>query len=365
MRIAIYTEPLQADEARRDDREVFVRHLLSGLLASHPEHDYFLIDDAPKDSPDPGVSPGALPRYGAGTKGVLARYRKYRYRLPALLKKLNTSVILSTTGVLPLAGEVPSVLLVPNGASQDPAMERFITRADVVATLSAAEAGKLSGRGLKAPEAVTEVPTAAPETFQSLGWEARERVKEAYTQGREYFLHPDTLVDEEAVVRTLKGFSVLKKRLRSSMALVMTGEVRMPAARLTALLGNYHFRGDVVVENPGDPAKRAELVGGAYALVTASAGSGYRSAVLEALRCRVPVVAASEAALQEVTGEAGLYFKAEDFSDLGERLCDIYKFENMRAMLIAAADTQSALYHWQRTTEALWGAIVRAAEAKN
>jgi len=365
MRIAIYTEPLQADEARQDDREVFLRHALPGLLASHPEHDYFLVDDGPKESPDPGGSLGALPRHSVETSGALARYRRYRYRLPALLKKLNASVILSVTGALPLAGEVPSVLVAPNGASEDPTMERFITRADVVATLSAAEAGKLSGRGLKSPEAVTEVPPAATEGFQSLGWEARERVKETYTQGREYFIHPDPLVDEAAVVRTLKGFSVLKKRLRSSMALVLTGELRMPAARLTALLSNYHFRGDVLVEPPGDLARRAELVGAAYALVTASSGSGYRSAVLEALRCRVPVVAASEAALQEVTGEAGLYFKAEDFSDLGERLCDIYKFENMRAMLIAAADTQSALYHWQRTTEALWGAIARAGEAKN
>lgn len=365
MRIAIYTEPLQTDEARRDDREVFVRQAVSRILSSHPEHDYFLVADGPKDSPDPGGSLGSLPRHSTETRGALARYRKYHYRLPALLKKLDASVILSMTGTLPLAGDVPSVLVAPNGASEDPTMERFITRADVVATLSATEAGKLSGRGLKASEAIAAVPAAASEEFQPLGWEARERVKEAYTQGREYFVHPDTLVDEEAIVRTLKGFSVLKKRLRSSMALVLTGELRIPAARLTALLSNYHFRGDVLVEKPGNPATRAELVGAAYALVTASAGSGYRSAVLEALRCRVPVVAASGTALQEVTGEAGLYFKAEDFSDLGERLCDIYKFENMRAMLIAAADSQSALYPWERTAEALWRAIVRAGEAKN
>lgn len=361
MRIVFYTNPLTTDGSRRNDRDIFVQESLSRLMAAHPRHTYFLVEDG---AGGPAETFGGVTRFSLQPKGILQGYRKYHHQLPALLKKLDASVVLSIAEGLALKGGVPSALVLPNGGSRDPGMERFIKAAATLATLSLQETEALVSHNLAPREAIVQVPPSALETFEPMGWEAREQVKADYSNGREYFIDLDALEEEAAVVRLLKGFSVLKKRLRSSMALVLAGEHRIPEDRITALLSNYHFRGDVLVLPCEDLSMRRRLVGAAYALVTASAGSGFRAPVLEALRSRVPVVAAADDVLRETAGEAALYFNETDFADLGDRLCDIYKFENMRALLIEKADEQARMYRWETTAEALWSAIIQASEAK-
>lgn len=361
MRIAFYIKPFAAGEFRPGSRDAFAYESLSRIIKRHPGHTYFLVEDGPLDEAPPF---DGLERFSLPQGGLFGDYRKYQLKLPALLKKLEATVVLSLTGTLPLKGSVPSLAVVPNGASADPEIARFIRVADVVATLSGSEADALSARDLVSRDQIFCVPPAVPEVFQPLGWEAREQVKEDYTDSREYFIHLDPVIDEAALIRLLKGFSVLKKRLRSSMALVLAGEMHLPEAKITGLLRSYHFRGDVKCLVCADLLMRTRLVGGAYALVTASAGTGFGVPVLEALRSRVPVVAASEAALQETAAEAALYFKPGDAADLGERFCDIYKYENLRARLIEKADAQALLYSWDKTVDVLWEGLLNAVQAK-
>jgi hypothetical protein len=42
---------------------------------------------------------------------------------------------------------------------------------------------------------------------------------------------------------------------------------------------------------------------------------------------------------------------------MGERMCEIYKDEELRAKIIAEAGDQSAKFSWNHTTDQLWNSL--------
>lgn len=342
------------------DRDAFIAETVSRLMRRETSHRFSCLTEGEAGAVEALF--GAKDQAQLALRGPLSAYRKYRMRLPALLKALDATVLVSFSGVLAPAGSVPGCLVVPGGLATDPASSRF-GRAATLAPLTALVASRLRALPGMTEERIYPVHAAAPEAFRPLDWEARERIKETYTHGREYFLSPDPLESEAQLVGLLKGFSVLKKRLRSSMVLVLTGPLKGSQAQLSGLLATYHFREDVLRVEAPDVAVRAGLTGAAYAMVTASEGTGYGCPIHEALACRVPVLAADGPGNLETAGEAALYYPGGDAEALGEKFCELYKYENLRARLIAASDAEAARYSWDRTADALWRAILAAGQA--
>lgn len=69
--------------------------------------------------------------------------------------------------------------------------------------------------------------------------------------------------------------------------------------------------------------------------------------------------------MEEVAQNAGLYFDAANFNDIGEKLMLIYKDETLRKKLIENGRSLAPAFTWERTAALLWQCLVKAAGKEN
>jgi glycosyltransferase involved in cell wall biosynthesis len=370
MRIAVYTETLPADQDTWREKEWFAYETLNHLIADHPDQEFIIITDGPQHPPFREAGHVRQIPLNSTAKHSLALHRRLQSKLPGLLKSEHADKLLCLNGLLPARGVVPSCLVVanPHFATKPDATAHAATRyrkrhfrgnlekAAAIATVSPALKKDLMGRYGVPEEKITVINTGVHQAFHPLGWEAREQVKNDYTNGQEYFIHTGVITPN--VIGVMKAFSIFKKRLRSNMMLVLAG-ARAPGYKtFPELLDTYHFREDVKVTGELGYEALARLTGAAYALICPSPSEGFDTPVLEAMKCQVPVVAT--AAVEETGGEAALYFNPSSVEEMGDKCCEIYKDESLRARMIAFTDVQAQKFSWDHTAELLWSSLRQA-----
>lgn len=378
MRIAVYAGFLNPDKNTWRGRDWFVYETLKRISTSHPEHEFLLLFDGtdPLQHFDTtGVKQIAL---GPKPQNVIALRRRVNRKLLALLKQHHADVLLSMAGLLPIRNKIPTCLVVqdlsftletPRRMSLRSRYLRrhfpqYLQKADTIATVSHFCKKELISRFQLPEEKITVVHKGVHENFRPLNWEEREEVKNEVTDEREYFIYVGTIHSGKNIINLLKAFSILKKKFRSNMMLVLAGALDPGYKKFPELLRTYHFRKDVKCLGPVGQPDLARLVGAAYSLICPSVGEGFGSPLLEALECRIPPLAAEHSAFEEVGEDAAFYFNPSSFEEMGEKLCEIFKDEDLRAALIAKADAQVAKFSWDQTADKLWSSLLLAASAK-
>jgi glycosyltransferase involved in cell wall biosynthesis len=374
MRIAVYIDALNADQSTWHGREWFIYETLQHMITTHRECEFTILSDKPFTGSyfqTGNVMTVALAPSGTGI--LLSPYRRINRKLCALLQEQRIEVLLSMTSFLPLHTDIPSCLVVgdiPPVAEDRRSrylarhFSRYLAQASSVAVISNYYRQKLISRFHIPDKKISVVYHGVHDNFHPLGWEEREEIKNQYTDGREYFICLSRIHPEKNIINLLKAFSILKKRLHSNMVLVLAGAWEPMYKEFPELLRTYYFRDDVKwLGHVGQP-EIAKLVGAAYAMICPSATESFDLSVLEALQCHVPVLAASGTASRETGGDAALYFDPLQADEMGNQLCEIYKNENLRAHLIAAADAQAAKFSWDRTAALLWQSLEQAVEEK-
>ncbi len=97
-----------------------------------------------------------------------------------------------------------------------------------------------------------------------------------------------------------------------------------------------------------DAAHLAALYSGADALVFPSLYEGFGFPVLEAMRCRTPVVCANTSSLPEVAGAAALLVDPLDTAGLTAALDRITTDVDLRTTLIEKGEVQAARFTWEQ-----------------
>jgi glycosyltransferase involved in cell wall biosynthesis len=369
MRIAVYTDPL---DFRRGGWPAgdFPAEAVRRLAAAHPTDTFVLLSSGDRLHAE-ASNIRSLRIKGAPGRSVFSCRRVLR-RLSQQLVQQKADVLLSMNGLVPPNCPVPSCLLVPevpegpapaksrSAAYRDNNLSRLAGNASSIAVLSAWAKEKLAGRYALTPDRITVVPQAVDPGWAPMDWEQRERVKGDYTGGREYFLCPGLITEQAGVFGLMKAFSILKKRLRSGMVLVLAGEQDPAYRQFPELLDTYHFRSDVRITGAVDAGEARRLAAAAYAMICPASLQSVAPAVTAALHCGVPVLAPSGGVLEETAGPAGLYFDGSRPEDMGDKCCEIYKNENLRAEKISCCERQAGLYGWDRTLAALWSAVLQA-----
>lgn len=355
-----------------DDAGMFGYETLRRLAAAHPESSFVFLGPRRGGAGRWPLQVTLLPVL-TPVHGTWSLARRQKGKLPSLARQHGAEVWLALNGLLP-GGGLPACLLLAEEcpgalAKGDTPLEKYrrrklreaLSAARVVATLSAAQGRRLTESYGLAPEKLRVLPPGVNEEFRAFSWEEREQVKVDHTDGREFLLYNGVIHPQAGIVDLLKAFTILKKKLQSNILLVLAGPLHASYGEFPELLRTYHYRADVRWLAQLTPYEVVRLTGAAYAQCIPSARRYGGTAALQAMRALVPVIAASGGSAEEVAGEAGLYFGEGEVEQLGERLCAVYKDEDLRARLIAAAAEGTAGYSWERTAGELWEALLLAA----
>jgi glycosyltransferase involved in cell wall biosynthesis len=372
MKIAVNTRFLLGDGL--EGYGYFTRDVFSRMVRRHPEHEFYFLFDRPY-APEylfaPNVHPLVLSP--AARHPLLWKYW-YDVKVPLALRRIGADLFVSPDGYCSLTTRVPQCLVVHDlGFLHQPAtyrtthlayynryVPRFVQKASAIATVSEFSKKDIIDQYTVPAGKIDVVYNAVRDAFRPLAFEERQRVKEQYTGGREYFIYAGAIHPRKNLINLLKAFSLFKKRQRNTWKLVLAGRLAWKNDEFLALMKTYKYRNDVVLTGYVPEEQLVRLIGSAYALVYPSLFEGFGVPVLEAMKCGVPPLTSAGTAMEEIGGEAALYFDPHDPADIAEKLMLIYKDENLRSQIIGKGREQAARYSWDRTAELMWEAMMKA-----
>ncbi len=374
MRIAVNTRFLLSDYL--EGYGYFLNETFSRITKNHPEHEFIFIFDKPFDKKFLFA-----PNVKAVVAGPQARHPLlwklwYDIKLPAILKKYKADVFVSCDGFCSLTTKVPQCLAVhdlaflhfPSFIKKSHLLfykrytPKFLNKAKSVITVSEFSKHDIITQYKIDADKINVVYSAAKEIFQPLEHEAKQKAKDKYTDGKEYFIYTGAIHPRKNLMNLLKAFSAFKKRQQSGLKLVLAGRLAWKYESFTKSFQSYKYRSDVILTGYLEEEELVKLIGAAYAMVYPSLWEGFGVPVLEAMRCDVPVITSVDSSMQEIAQQGALYADPNNYLDIAEKMMLLYKNENLRNEMIEKGKVIVQQYQWDKTADLLWQSIVKAVE---
>ena len=372
MNIAVNTRFLLSDEL--EGYGYFTREVFRRIVQAHPEHQFYFLFDRPY-VPEHLFAPNVHPLVvSPPARHPLLWKWWYDVKVPMALKRSKIDLFVSPDGYCSLTTKVPQCMVVHDlGYLHHPAAYRkshaayyrkqvpkFLKKAVSVATVSDFTRQDIITQYGTPADKISVVYSGVKAGFGPISFEEKQQVKEQYTDGKEYFIYTGALQPRKNLINLLKAFSLFKKRQRVSWKLVLAGRLAWKNDEFLNLLKTYKYRDDVVLTGYVPEADLVRLIGASYSLVYPSLFEGFGVPVLEAMACGVPPLTSQGTSMQEIGGEAALYFDPNDPADMADKLMLIYKDESLRSRLVSRGASVVSQYTWDRTAEAVWEAMMRA-----
>ena len=266
----------------------------------------------------------------------------YDWQIPGIVRKFKCNAVMMTGGVTAGIPDSPQFLWMPVGV--DPKALRggkqelplyggrlaaSLQHAEAIFCFSEKDRVWLAGNG-RTEQAKLFVlrPACSPAAVPLAGME-RERIKEAYAGGREYFFVDAMAASEQEVIQLLKAYSLFKKRQLSNLRLVVSG---WQTPGLRERLQRYKYGDEVFFFEPKTADDR--VMDAAYAAFFPFEGDSLGMKVIRAWQTGVPALIRTDGRLREMAGEAALGVIDADPGSLAVQMMSIYKDESLRASLI-------------------------------
>ena len=353
----------------------FTKQVLAVLVKKYPEHQFHFFFDRPFDQEF---------IFASNVKGHVlsppARHPllwKYWFDIKVgnALKKVKADVFFSPDGQCSLLTKVPQCMVVhdlaflhyPGGYQTSHVgyyrafTPKFIRKATSILTVSNFSKKDIIDHYQTPGSKINVVYNGVKEVFAPLSFEKQISIKDEHTGGTEYFLYVGAIHPRKNLVNLLKAFSIFKRRLHSSMKLVLAGRLAWKNNEFLELLKTYKYKEDIVLTGYLEEKELARLMASAYAFVYPSLFEGFGVPVAEAMKCGVPVLTSKASAMEEITEGAALYFDPKNIDDMADKLMRIYKDEDGRKKLIEKGLTVAQQYTWEQTAQAVWESIMKAA----
>jgi glycosyltransferase involved in cell wall biosynthesis len=354
----------------------FISELFKIVVREHPEHQFYFLFDRPYN--DKYIYSSNVRALVVSPPARLPFLWKYWYdiKVPIILRKIKADIFISPDGFCSLSAKLPQYLILHDlgflhqseGYKKTHVRflkkytPKFLRKAKQIITVSKFSKDDILKHYKITPEKIDVVYNGVKPIFRPLSNDEKHSVKEKYTEGKEYFVYVGAIHPRKNLVNLLKAFSVFKKRLQSNMKLVIAGRLAWKNEEFLKLINTYKYRDDVIMTGYIEEEQLVLLMGSAYALVYPSLFEGFGVPVVEAMKCDVPVLTSSKTSMEEIAGEAALYFDPKDYADIAEKMMQIYKNESLRKQLIEKAKSIAEQYSWKKSAQLFWDSISKTVQ---
>lgn len=326
----------------------------SQLAAGQPgSHFIFIFDSAPH--PEIYMEQNCTPVILAPVvKNFLLRHYWYNYKLPAVIQRYNTDILITDAASCSMRLATPQCMLLQAenliAAEKNIYLKRFLPaffkKARHIFTVDEIAFEWVQKKYDVTSKASLLFPGLRSE-MSALTFEKREEIKAKFTSGNEYFFHITASSDFNKIKVLLKAFSIFKKWQHSAMKMVfVVGTTFKPL--LFQQLASYKYKEDVLIFTSFEESEILQKA--AYAKLIAK--DDLHTNAIAAMKTKVPVILDVNHKSKLLAD--GALTTIWDEKDISGKMMALYKDESLRNDFIERGLAQAARYSWQITCKKIW-----------
>ena len=175
-----------------------------------------------------------------------------------------------------------------------------------------------------------------------------EVLKSYKLKAKSYIIYVGALQPRKNLKTLIRAFEIFKQKNPSDTKLVLAGEKAWLWQETENLAQNSPFKEDIIFTGKLKFGDLSTLLAGAGVFVLPSLYEGFGIPILEAFASQIPVISADNSSLREVGGEACLYFKNDDFEELGQKIEQVLADNILRENLIQKGNAQIKKFSWEK-----------------
>ncbi len=228
---------------------------------------------------------------------------------------------------------------------------RALLKADGVITISHFTRQQLLEKYPVDPARIKVVHLGLSRAFQTgLSREARKKILARFHLPRSFLLFVGALERRKNVRTLLEAFAAVRQK-HSDLHLILAGRSGEDSQAIMRKIQQLTINPWVhLLGYCTEPELRA-LYDAARTLVIPSLLEGFGLPLIEALACGLPVAASRNSALEEIGGDAAVYFDPTDADEMARTILSLLEDEDLRTSLSAKGRARSTAFRWKKTAE--------------
>ncbi len=180
-----------------------------------------------------------------------------------------------------------------------------------------------------------------------------------------YFLFVGTLEPRKNLASLLAAYACLPKSVKAEAMLVIAGGKGWGKVDLGDMIAKLDLGEYVNVLGYVNESMLATLYAHAKFLAMPSIYEGFGLPLLEAMVYGVPVLAANNSSMPEVTGDAGLLVDAQSIDSIANGLKQMITDKERRNKLAANTKLNAARFSWDKSAQQLFTVFEKAISVRN
>lgn len=371
MRIAINTRLLV--KGKMDGIGWFTYETVRRLVATHPEHSFYLLFDRKPASDFTGFGSNAVPVVLCPqARHPVLWWMFFEVAVPLALLRYHIDLYVTPDGMMPLHPTVPTLSVIhdinfehaPDNIK--PSHQRYMTHyfrrfahaATRIATVSEYSRQDIARTYGVASTDIDVVYDGANDNYRPHSEAEKEAVRNRFTGGKPYIIFISTILKRKNLANLLLAFDKVKQGDTRDLKLVVVGGRVWWQDELAAAWDSMEYQSDVLMPGRVEPNELAALLSASEALVYPSYFEGFGIPILEAMYAETAVVCSNTTSMPEVGGDAVLYVDPTNPNDIAHAISRLDD-QSLRQELIAKGRLQRTKYTWDTTANLLWESMMR------
>ena len=373
MRIAINSRLLIP--GKLDGIGWFTAETVSRIVASHPEHEFFLFYDRKSSAQSvagKNVHPVVL---FPPARHPFLWILYFEASTQRALRKYKIELYISTDGWMPVRPKVRSLDVIHDLNFEHSAnylrpvyqwyMKKFFPRfahnASRLATVSEFSKKDIAQTYGISPSKIDVVYDGAHADYRVISPEEQQAVREKYSDGNPFFIFIGNISPRKNLSRTLQAFDRVCDRYAKPLRMLVVG-AHVDDDGLHDTIGSLRHATNIVFLGHLPTADLSRLLASSVALLYTSLFEGFGIPILEAFNAGTAVVTSNTTSMPEVAGDAALLVNPQSVDAIAEAMYQILTDTSLRNSLIAKGMNQRKLFSWERTADLLWQSAMLTAQ---
>lgn len=347
----------------------FTYEVFQRLVKQHPEVEWIFIFDRPYHPQfvfAENVTPVVIPPQA---RHPVLWYLWFEFSLPRVLKKHKPDLFISPDGYLSLRNKVKSLPVIhdinfEHNRENLPRLvgnyfchyfPKFARKGDRVATVSEYSKNDIATTYGIDPAKIDVVYNGCGDFFFPLDEEEQKKVRNDIAGGRPYFIFVGALNPRKNISGMLEAFKYYKSE-GGEAKFVIVGEKMFWTEDIASAYQNHPFKEDIIFTGRLEGAGLNRVLASSHGLLFVSHFEGFGIPIVEAFKCKVPVITSVTTSMPEVAGDAALLCNPKDYQQIAKAMHDLDN-PSVRNHLIAKGNQRANLFTWERSAEMMWESI--------